>query len=304
MDAKLIVCHKGVPLQFEAVLIYKYRQPRIITLITPFLCGVYSPFKLAKKYLYYLISASNGKGHGVHSPFVFDFISHVLNDRKKYSCYDKIEKVRKALLTNNAEIDVEDFGAGSRLRASNKRSLSSIASRALKPKKYAQLMFRIARYYRCNQVLELGTSLGITSSYLASSYQNVNLDTMEGSPAIASIAKNNFQKLGLQNTRVHLGNFDETLSPLLKDLKQIDLAFIDGNHRREPTVRYFRQLLPLCHNDSILIFDDIHWSGEMEQAWEEIKKDETVRLSIDLFFIGLVFFKKEFRVKQDFTIRY
>jgi predicted O-methyltransferase YrrM len=182
--------------------------------------------------------------------------------------------------------------------------VSSIAGSALKPKKFAQLMFRIARYYKAHRILELGTSLGITSSYLASSLEDARLDTMEGAPAIAAIAKKNFESLGLKNTNLHVGNFDETLPPLLNELKQIDLAFIDGNHRREPTVRYFRQLLPVCHNDTILIFDDIHWSEEMEQAWEEIKKDGSVKLTIDLFFIGLVFFKKEFKVKQDFAIRF
>ena len=165
-------------------------------------------------------------------------------------------------------------------------------------------MFRIARYYRAGNILELGTSLGITSSYLACSHENASLDTMEGAPGIAAIAKNNFENLGLKRIKVHTGNFDETLQPLLSEIIQIDLAFIDGNHRCEPTVRYFRQLVPVCHNDTVLIFDDIHWSKEMDQAWAEIKKDERVMLTIDLFFIGLVFFKKEFKVKQDFTIRF
>jgi predicted O-methyltransferase YrrM len=272
--------------------------------IPPFLCGVYSPFQLAKKFLRYYFTASNGKGHGVHSPFVYDFIIHVLNDRNRYECYEKIEAARKDLSTDNTVITVEDFGAGSRKKATNLRVVSAIAASALKPKKFGQLMFRVARYYKSNRILELGTSLGITSSYLASAHEKVRLDTLEGAPAIAAIAKNNFENLGLKNTRLHVGNFDETLSPLLNELKQIDLAFIDGNHRCEPTVRYFRQLLPVCHNDTILIFDDIHWSEEMEQAWAEIKKDEQVMLTIDLFFIGLVFFKKEFKVKQDFAIRF
>ncbi len=74
---------------------------------------MYSSFQLAKKYFHYYFHSKNGKGHGVHSPFVFDFIIHVLNDKKKYPCYDTIESLRRSLLKNNTEIEVEDFGAGS-----------------------------------------------------------------------------------------------------------------------------------------------------------------------------------------------
>ena len=265
---------------------------------------MYSPFQLAKKCLRYYFTASSGKGHGVHSPFVYDFIVRVLNDRTRYEPYEKIEAIRKLLATDNTVIPVEDFGAGSHKKAAGTRVVSAIAASALKPKKFSQLLFRIARYYKTRHIVELGTSLGITSSYLACSNEHAMLDTMEGAPSVASIAKNNFETIGLKNIRLHVGNFDETLPLLLNELKQIDLAFVDGNHRREPTVRYFRQLLPACHNDTIIIFDDIHWSEEMEQAWEEIKKDDRVSMTIDLFFIGLVFFKKEFRVKQDFVIRF
>jgi predicted O-methyltransferase YrrM len=265
---------------------------------------VYTPFQLAKKYLYYWFSASNGKGHGVHSPFVFEFITNVLNDKTQYGSYQKIEAIRKALLKNNTLIAVEDFGAGSRTKANVQRKVSSIAKNALKPKKFSQLLFRIAKYYQLQNLLELGTSLGITSSYLASSPSALHVDTLEGSASVAAIARDNFKQLQLQNIWLHPGNFDETLPPLLASLQKIDLAFIDGNHRQEPTLRYFQQLLPLCHNDTILIFDDVHWSQEMEAAWQAIKQNQQVTLSIDLFFIGLVFFRKENKVKQHFSIRF
>ncbi|HNR16193.1 MAG TPA: SAM-dependent methyltransferase, partial [Chitinophagaceae bacterium] len=84
----------------------------------------------------------------------------------------------------------------------------------------------------------------------------------------------------------------------------IDFAFIDGNHRQEPTERYFNQLLPKMHHESILVFDDIHWSSEMEQVWKTIKDHPSVRCTVDLFFIGVVFFRDEFREKQHFSIRF
>ena len=265
---------------------------------------MYSPFQLAKKWLVYWFTASNGKGHGVHSPFVFDFITKLLNDKQPYESYKKIEALRHQLQSSEQIITVEDFGAGSRTGASNQRSVSSIAKNALKPKKYGQLLSRMVKYFQPKEILELGTSLGITSSYLASANPAAHLHTMEGAAEIAAIAKENFIQLGLKNITIHRGNFDETLAPLLAELKRTDFAFIDGNHRHEPTVRYFKMLLPYCHNDTVLVFDDIHWSKEMEQAWEEIKNEPRILLSIDLFFIGIVFFRKEFKVKQHFSIRF
>ena len=265
---------------------------------------MYSPLQLASKFLKYWLTASNGKGHGIHSPFVFDFIKKVLNDKHDYYCYQKIEALRNELLADETVLTIEDFGAGSRTSATKQRSIQSIARSALKPKKFGQLLFRIANYYQPENILELGTSLGITSAYLASASQQAQLVTMEGAREVAAVSKAHFEQLGLNNIQLTVGNFDETLGPVLSKVNQVDLAFIDGNHRKEPTVRYFNQLLPYCRENTILIFDDVHWSKEMEQAWETIKADERVLLTIDLFFIGLVFFRKDFKVKQHFIIRF
>ena len=127
---------------------------------------------------------------------------------------------------------------------------------------------------------------------------------MEGAKAVADVAKKNFNTLGLKNIELVEGNFDETLTGTITKMGNIDMVFVDGNHRYEPTVRYFRDLLPAMQEHSILVFDDIHWSKEMEQAWEEIKQDPAVTLSIDLFFIGLVFFRKEQKAKQHFVVRF
>jgi predicted O-methyltransferase YrrM len=108
----------------------------------------------------------------------------------------------------------------------------------------------------------------------------------------------------LNNTILLQGDFAKTLPVLLESLQQIDLAFVDGNHRKVPTLQYFEQLLPKTTASSILIFDDIHWSAEMEEAWESIKAHPAVTLTIDLFFIGLVFVNPDFKVKQGFVVRF
>jgi len=266
---------------------------------------MYSPFQLSRKYIWYWMTSGNGKGHGIHSPFVFEFIASVLNDDGEYYCYQPIEALRTRLQNDQIVLEFEDFGAGSRVHASYKRKVSEIAKSSLKPRKYAQLLFRMINFYQPKNVLELGTSLGITTTYLASANNNVSVITMEGAKAVAAVARNNFKALRLDNIKIIEGNFDVTLKNVLqKQLTKVDFAFIDGNHRKDPTIKYFEQLLPHTNEYSILIFDDIHWSKEMEAAWEYIKAHEAVTLSIDLFFIGIVFFRKEQKVKQHFTIRF
>ncbi len=265
---------------------------------------MYTPLQLAKKYIGYYLSASNGKGHGIHSPFLFDFVKFVLNDRKDYDVYHKAEAVRKQLLKNAEIIEVEDFGAGSTVFKTKKRKISDIAATSLKPKKYSRLLFRIVQYYKTQNVLELGTSLGVTTAYLASGDNKPAVTTMEGSVNIADVAKANFQQLGLNNIKIQTGNFEKTLHPLLQHAGKIDLAFLDGNHRKIPTLKYFEQILASSHENTILVFDDIHWSREMEEAWAEIKEHYDITLSIDLFFIGIVFLRKDFKAKQHFTIRF
>lgn len=265
---------------------------------------MYSNFQSVYKYLKYYISASNGKGHGIHSPFIFEFITTVLNDQYAYPEYEKVEGLRNQLLKNDTMINVLDLGAGSLKNNNKTRSISSIAKSAAKNKKLGQLLFRMAKYYKPSTIVELGTSLGITTSYLSLSNPDTRIHTIEGSPEIANQAEANFNELGLSNIELLEGNFDLVLNPLLSSLNAVGFAFIDGNHRKEPTTRYFNDLLTKIQNDSIMVFDDIHWSVEMEGAWEIIKKHPSVRCSIDLFFIGIIFFRAEFKEKQEFVIRF
>ncbi len=265
---------------------------------------MYNHFQLAKKYLHYYLTAANGKGHGIHSPFVFDFILSVLNNRHQYTAPNEIETLRKKLLHDNRSITVEDFGAGSRIHTAKEKKVSQIAKTAVKPKKYGQLLYRLVKHYQPQNIIELGTSLGITTAYLAAANPNSNVITVEGSEAISAIAQANFKQLGLSNIQSLTGNFDVLLPNLLPSINSLDMAYIDGNHRLKPTLNYFNQLLPKAHNDTILIFDDIHWSSEMEEAWHTIQKHPSVRCTIDIFFLGFVFFKNEFKAKQHFTIRF
>ena len=265
---------------------------------------MYSKWQLATKYLKYILTASNGKGHGMHSPFLFHFITKVLNDKKEYPDYKNVENLRKKLLTDQTELTIEDFGAGSTINKSNTRTIASIAKNAAKPKKFGQLLFRMIKEYQPETILELGTSLGLTTSYLSLAKPEATITTLEGAKEVAEVATQNFNNLGLQNINIINENFDLSLSAVVNELSTIDFVFIDGNHRKEPTERYFAALLTKINNETIMIFDDIHWSKEMEAAWHTIKEHPDVQCTVDLFFIGIVLFRKEFMVKQHFVIRF
>jgi predicted O-methyltransferase YrrM len=275
---------------------------------------MYSRLRLAEKYLRYYFTAANGKGHGIHSPFVYDFVRRVLCDPSADPVFGEIEGLRRRLLRDRSELEVEDMGAGSINGTLRMRRVAEIARNAAKPARLGQLLFRLARYYRPSVVVELGTSMGLSTAYLAagaaegargvSGAVQPRVLTIEGSAAIAERASGNLTELGLDGVEVVIGNFDAVLASLLERTGPVELAFVDGNHRCEPTLRYFDILMRHSGRASMLIFDDIHWSAEMERAWAEIKADPRVMLTIDLFFLGLVVRRDEFKVKQDFTIRF
>lgn len=254
-----------------------------------------------KQYLNYLIKSTNQ--HGVHSPFVYELLTKVIYAECEKPLFAKIEHTRKKLLKNNSEITVTDFGAGSKISNQRIRSVSSITKSALKRKKYAQLLYRLVEHFKPVAILELGTSLGISTMYMAAANKNASIHTIEGSAEIAKIAQDGFNSLGFENITTHIGNFDEILPQLLTNLNSIDFIFIDGNHRKEPTLNYFNQLLKKANNNTVFIFDDIYWSPEMMQAWHEIMNHPQVTVSIDLFEFGLVFIRKE-QVKEHFILRF
>ncbi len=253
-----------------------------------------------KAYLKFLWNSKNE--HGVHSPFVFSLLTKCFYDKKVKAEYDILKKYRKSLLQNKNFIEVTDFGAGSKVFKSNKRQISKIAKTAGISPKRAELLFRVTNYFQPNNILEIGTSLGLATSALALGNTNANVITIEGCPETTNVAKNQLNQFDCNNVENVNLEFESFLISENIQSAIYNLIYFDGNHSKKATLTYFDLLLPTIDNDSVWIFDDIHWSPEMEEAWEIIKNHPKVTVTIDTFQWGFVFFRYE-QKKEDFVIR-
>lgn len=244
----------------------------------------------------------------LHSPFVFRLYNTCIKKSIPYdSSFSQIEALRKAYKKNQTEITFTDFGASSQEKGPIRQlRISAIAKNHLKPARIARILFHLLKEIQPENCLELGSSLGITSAYLGSAIkQNKKgkLISIDACKPVHDIAKETIRKCELdKQVEFAYGTFEELLEPTLKRVQKLDFCYIDGNHSYEATCNYFKQLLPYCHENSVLVFDDLYWSKGMQKAWEEIIEHEKVSVSINLFFIGLVFFRKG-QVKEHFRLR-
>lgn len=253
-----------------------------------------------KSYLTFIWNSKNQ--HGVHSPFVYNLVTKCFYDKKKYPEYTILKDYRNSLLANKNTIEVTDFGAGSRVFKSNTRAINQIAKNAGISSKRAKLLYRVVNYFQPENILEIGTSLGLATSALSLGDKNAKITTLEGCPNTLSIAKIQLQKFNFNTIEYINTEFSSYLTTHNLKPTTHNLIYFDGNHSKKATLEYFELLLPTITNDSVWIFDDIHWSSDMEDAWELIKNHPKVKVTIDTFQWGIVFFRAE-QEKEHFVIR-
>ena len=257
-------------------------------------------FYIVKSYLKFLYNSKNE--HGVHSPFVFNLVTKCFYDKKQYPEYYILKSYRNSLLKNKNIIDVTDFGAGSRVFKNNNRQISKIAQTAGISSKRAELLFRITNYFQPTTILEIGTSLGLATSALSLGNKNASITTLEGCQNTLAVTENQFTKFELNNVKTVQTEFSTYLKSFDFRHSTFDLIYFDGNHSKLATLNYFEMLMPTINNETVWIFDDIHWSTDMEEAWEIIQQHPKVTVTIDTFQWGIVFFRSE-QEKEHFIIR-
>ena len=257
------------------------------------------------------LTAWNTGGEGVHSPYLFEWVRMVMSDKHAYRIWNDIERVRAQMLTSKEVVEFVDYGSGKRQlgeHARSERLVREIAKGSLAKAKYAQMLFRLVNWlgHQLRKddegliIVELGTSLGVTTAYMAGVDARDKVYTYEGCEAVTKIARDNWKALGINNIECRIGTIK---GEILKGcLERVDIAFIDANHTYEASLEYFNVLASKVHEKSVIVLDDIYHSEEMEKAWKEICEDERVTTTIDLYQMGLVFFDKHYW-KRNYRMR-
>lgn len=255
-------------------------------------------FRIAIRYLKYYIKASRR----ATNPFVQQFIDEVLDDDRHYYAFTDIERLRYAQLRNKNHLHITDYGAGSLVNKSNTRTVGNILKYSAISAASGQFLFRLCQYLKPETILELGTSLGISGAYLASAAPHAHMISIEGCPATGQWAQQHFNLLRLEQIALYVGTFEEQLPWALKQLKRLDLLYIDGDHRAGQSLKYFNQCLAYTHPNSVFVIADIHWSDEMEDFWAYIRHHSQVSISIDLFHFGLLFFNNSLEGQEHYSL--
>lgn len=255
--------------------------------------------KIILNYLNFLSKSSNQ--HGVHSPFVYNLVTKCFYTKTPATLWNLFINKKQQLLDNKKTIKVTDFGSGSKVFKSNHRKVSEICKVAGISNKKARILIRLIHYFKPNDVLEIGTSVGLATSAIKVANKNATITTLEGCPETSKTASTFFNKNSFTNINTIVGNFSETIPKVTKN-QQFDFIYFDGNHTKKSTLHYFETCLKTATNNSIWIFDDIYWSTEMKDAWSEIKKHPQITVTVDIFYFGIVFFRKE-QATEHFKIR-
>lgn len=254
---------------------------------------------VARKKLLSLTSSSDSDIAKLSSAII-----DVLNgrfDANELAWIDKIETTREKLKNDRSIISVTDFGAGKpsdnrteeeMLTGVNTKLTVADVTKASKPHFWACILFKLVKYYKPVNGLELGSCVGISAAYQAAAQvlNNHNcgkMTTLEGSESVATLAKENIKALGLSNVEIVTGKFNDTLDAVLGSNEKFDYVFIDGHHDEQATLKYFDKIIPRLTERALVIFDDIAWSDGMKRAWQRIIRYENVSVSIDLRTIGI-----------------
>ncbi|MGQ1784192.1 MULTISPECIES: O-methyltransferase [unclassified Saccharicrinis] len=242
----------------------------------------------AKAYLKYIFKKKHWREGDFISSVARDIAHFIIYNNYPFYRFEDINDIRNDVLQSKQKVEVRDFGAGSKKFRSNHRALRHLVKYNASPQKQGELIFRFASYFKPNNIIELGTSLGLGTMYLALPNSQTKVYTIEGCPKVSNIANRLLGCAGANNVIQHVGPFREELPKVLASVDQVGMVYFDGHHAYQPTLDYFHLCLPKATEASVFIFDDIYWSREMAKAWNEISAHPSVSLSFDFFRFGVL----------------
>jgi predicted O-methyltransferase YrrM len=257
---------------------------------------------IVRRYAHYLMNAKHRKGHGIHSPFLYELISKVIFDKKHYHEYELFNAIRGELIHSQYFIEIEDFGAKSINFHKKKRRIADMVQKSSVNSKFGKLLFRLVHYYKPDVVVELGTSLGLSAIYMAAANNQATLLTIEGDEGLCTFAEHLFEKHNIKNIIILHGSFDDMLNKIANEYSCPQFVFIDGDHNYDATMKYYEHFINVME-EGIIVFDDINWSPGMRKAWHRIKNSTHVHATIDLFFMGIVI-KRKMITQTHYCVRF
>lgn len=238
------------------------------------------------------------KGYGVHSPFVFNLITKVIEERCSYYSFYDIELIRKQLLFRDNIITYPDRQQKGVVRS---RTVGEIVGReAIKPK-HGALLFRLTNYFKSKNILQLGPSMGLSTLYLTSYATGLKCIALENIPEFASIAQIAFDKAARNPVDLRTGSYKELLPQALKDIKQLDFVFFNTLYEQQNNIWLFNECVKQVHNETIFVFEGIKASRKMREFWKEVCSYPEVTVTVDLYSMGIVFFNKKLH-KRDYIV--
>ncbi len=256
------------------------------------------------QYLHYLIVSHQGKGNGLHSAFISRLYQEAII-RKQDDTVKGINNYIQYLKKSSTPIHCShDYGAGSTYSRNTSRiAFHKLVNRSSVPPKYGKILYYLVSTFQPANILEMGTSVGISTIYLAAANEHSTIWSIESCPEKRQLAKENLQIWDLKNVYLYQGLFHEELPKILHHMPSLDMVFIDGDHRKESLLSYYETMLDYIHHDTMMVIDDIHWSSGMESAWKMIRTHKSVQVSIDLFRMGILFFSHQLS-PEHMQIRY
>ncbi|MDD2435944.1 MAG: SAM-dependent methyltransferase [Massilibacteroides sp.] len=215
------------------------------------------------------------KGHGVHSPFVFNFITKVIDERAAYYCLKDIELTRKKFFYEN-----EPFHKWE-----------------IRPK-YGALLMRISNYLKPQNLLLIGSDLSFSALYSSSYASTTRCVVLEEKTEIAAFSRSVIEKHRAKNILLKEGVYQKTVSEVLEHTDKLDFVYFGYPNDSALDIPVFECILPHLHEHSVLILRGIRKTKDRKEFWNRLCARPEVSVTIDVYELGIAFFNHKIHKKN------
>jgi len=232
------------------------------------------------------------KGFGVHSPFVYDLITNVIEEKSDFYAFSDISIAQLQLLQNEHVIQ---YG---RKRIAVKEALKRFGITT----KEGKFLFRLTNHYKPHTILSIGSSMGLAPLCLTRYNATVQCIILEYEQDIAEIAKQILNKEKNTALNIKIGAYHELLPESIVQLQRIDCVFIGKDVGVNDWDTVFEQCEPFIHDSTFFVLAGIRSSTDKQNYWMQYRQHPSVTIAVDLFDMGLLFFQPKLHKQVYKTI--